>query len=314
MDCAMPTKTLPRWSACWLLWVALLAGCAYVPTYDSIDDPAYRPELRAGNNGLRYIDGQLFYLYVPQAVLDDPANSRILVAVHGENGRLESYDGERIARLSGMRWAGLAERNNWVVLTPQFDESRFDDDYQRLNLDGALRADLRLHQLVDLVGELLPQIGTERLLLFGFAGGGEFVHRYAMLHPGRVERAVAAGTGWYTYPDPDLPYPLGVRGDSLPADLGFDGEAFAAVPLLLLVGESDAAGGAFTRATTRGGQRYDLVDLQGATRSERARNWADAVSRIEAAAIPGLRFEILPATGHFVNETLRERARQFLTD
>lgn len=298
----------------WLLAALLLCGCAYVPTYESIEDPAYRPDLRAGNNGLRYIDGQLFYLYVPQAVLDNPADARILVTVHGHNGRLDSYDGERIVRRTGLRWAGLAEQNGWVVLSPQFDANRFGNDYQRLNLGGELRADRRLHELVMLVGELLPGIRTERLLLFGFSGGAQFVHRYAMLHPARVERAVAAGAGWYSFPDPDLPYPLGVGDGSLPSGLGFDAEAFAAVPLLLLVGEDDGTQGSFTRATTRNGQRYDLVELQGATRAERAQNWVDAIGAIDTATESRLRFEILPGTGHMVSENLRERTRQFLTD
>ncbi len=301
-------------TAVWLFLTLLLCGCAYVPTYESIEDPAYRPSLQAGNNGLRYIDGQLFYLYVPQAVLDDPSGSRILVTVHGYNGRLDSYDGERIVRHTGLRWAGLAEQNGWVVLSPQFDQIRFADDYQRLNLNGEPRADLRLHELVELVAELLPGIRTERLLLFGFSGGGQFVHRYAMLHPARVERAVAAGSGWYTFPDPDLPYPLGVGAGSLPSDLEFDAEAFADVDLLLLVGEADGSGGAFTRATTRDGRRYDLVELQGATRAERAQNWTAAIDMIDTATESRLRFEILPATGHLVNESLRQRTRQFLTD
>ncbi len=301
-------------TACCLLWVMLLAGCTYVPTYESTADPAYRPELQAGNNGLRYIDGQLFYLYVPQAVIDDPSGSRILVTVHGDNGRLESYDGERIVRLTGLRWAGLAERNKWVVLSPQFDETRFDNDYQRLNLGGSRRGDLRLHALVDLVGELLPGIRTDRLLLFGFSGGGQFVHRYAMLHPARVERAVAAGTGWYTFPETGLPYPLGVGADSLPADLAFDMRAFSEVRLLVLVGEDDGSEGAFTRSTVRDGQRYDLLELQGVTRAERAQNWVDAVRGIDSETEIRLRFEILPATGHLVNDVLRERSRRFLSD
>ncbi len=44
----------------WLFATLLLCGCTYVPTYESTEDPAYRPSLQAGNNGLRYIDGQLF--------------------------------------------------------------------------------------------------------------------------------------------------------------------------------------------------------------------------------------------------------------
>ncbi len=298
----------------WLFATLLLCGCTYVPTYESTEDPAYRPSLQAGNNGLRYIDGQLFYLYVPQAVLDDPSSGRILVTVHAYNGRLDSYNGERIVRQTGLRWAALAEQNGWVVLSPQFDQDRFGDEYQALNLDGELRADRRLHELVALAGELLPGISIDRFRLFGFSGGAQFVHRYAMLHPARVERAVAAGADWYTFPDPDLPYPLGVSDGSLPADLDFDADAFNAVPLLLLAGETDGSESAFPRDTARDGRRYDLVELQGATRVERAQNWADSIAAIDTETESRLRFEILPATGHFINESLRERTRAFLTD
>ena len=304
---------IARTLAC-LIGLMLLSGCADIQTYESVDDPAYRPSLRAGNNGLRYIDGQLFYLYVPEAVLDDPAGSRILVAVHGYRGRLEGYRGGDVVRRGASRWASLAERNRWVVLAPQFDAARFDNDYQRLNLGGGLRADRRLHQLVDLVGALLPGVETERLLLFGFSGGGQFVHRYAMLHPGRVERAVAAGAGWYTFPDPQLPYPLGVAADSLPADLDFAADRFAEVSLLLLVGEADAAAGAFQRSLERDGRRYDLDELQGTTRAERARNWFDAIGRIDPGGDSKLRFEQLPGTGHRISATMRDFAARFLSD
>lgn len=39
----------------------------------------------------------------------------------------------------------------------------------------------------------LPQ---SRMHVFGFSGGGQFVHRYALKHPGRIARAVIGAAGW----------------------------------------------------------------------------------------------------------------------
>ena len=64
----------------------------------------------------------------------------------------------------------------------------------------------------------------------------------------------------------------------------------------------------------RRSQRYDLVELQGSTRAERARKWFETFGRIDPGAGNKLRFELLPGTGHRINEALRERSADFLAN
>ena len=52
----------------------------------------------------------------------------------------------------------------------------------------------------------------------------------------RVARAVAANAGWYSWPDPAIDWPYGLRGAPRPALAQAE---IAALPLTLLLGEAD---------------------------------------------------------------------------
>ncbi|MCG8423699.1 MAG: hypothetical protein MJE77_37855, partial [Proteobacteria bacterium] len=167
-------------------------------------------------------------------------------------------------------------------------------------------------ELIDFGARLLPGIRTDRVRMFGFSGGGQFVHRYAMLHPARVERAVVGAAGWYTFPDPGLPYPLGIDSGTLPADLGFDREGFASNPLLVLVGDRDIDAGAFRRRLWRDWVDYDLDELQGRGRLQRARRWVAAVR--EQLPNANIVMQEVPDTGHRISEAMRAGAARFLAE
>ncbi len=77
---------------------------------------------------------------------------------------------------------------------PYFDEMRFLGDDQRLNLAGP-RSDLRLNELIASVVNPSPELPGKSWLLYGFSGGGQFVHRYAAIHPDRAARVVARTGG-----------------------------------------------------------------------------------------------------------------------
>ena len=78
---------------------------------------------------------------------------------------------------------------------------------------------------------------AETYALFGHSAGAQFVHRYMMLTPDtRVARAVAANAGWYSWPDPAIDWPYGLRGAPRPALAQAE---IAALPLTLLLGEAD---------------------------------------------------------------------------
>lgn len=283
----------------------LLVVCYHLPEYTG-----RRQELAPGLNECTHADGQLYYVYVPENAPEDPENARILVAVHGYSGRLDTDDGRDRVRRSAERWIDLAEQEGWVVLAPQFDEDRFENDYQRLNLQG-VRADLRLLDLVDHVSSRTTGIKEDRkVLLFGFSGGGQFVHRFCAFNAGRVDRAVAGAAGWYMWPDADLPYPLGVDPDSLPDGVRPDLNGLCGTDLLIIVGENDTTQSSFRK--TYGA--YDLQQLQGPGRRQRAQNWYDALQQMAGANTWdfAVSIQVIPDTEHTISPALKEASRVFL--
>jgi pimeloyl-ACP methyl ester carboxylesterase len=206
-------------------------------------------------------------------------------------------------------WSDWADKNGWIVLAPQFDDGRFNNDFQRLNLNG-LRADERLQELVKAVGDLLPGLYTKEILMFGFSAGGQFVHRYVAFNPKRVDRAVAAAAGLYLWPDRSLPYPIGTDPASFPGDLRPQLVETCRMNLLVLTGENDSTQGAFRKNY----DGYDLSVLQGESRRARAGNWVNAMKDLaEQKGYPfSITYEILPKAKHVVSGRLIDSAGQFL--
>ena len=80
----------------------------------------------------------------------------------------------------------LNPKNKWTysLIEPAFDFIKSELDYKYDNYD-----------------------------IFGHSGGGQFVHRFVEFVPNsRVNRAVAANSGWYTMPDSTISFPYGLGG------------------------------------------------------------------------------------------------------
>lgn len=207
--------------AFWSMTAALLLslmGCALsAPSLQSAQGQPPAP-LKAGLNTRSFDDGQLVYIYVSKKALANPEQARLLASIHSYSGRKNDLNGRAVVKRYVSMWRRLTERHGWVIVSPQFDEQRFNNDYQRLNPFGT-RADIRLNDIFEIVGQLLPGLPTEKIIFFGFSGSGQFVHRYAAVHPHRVERAVAASGASYMWPDPNLPYPVGLDTSAVPGTL-----------------------------------------------------------------------------------------------
>lgn len=233
-------------------------------------------------------DGPRYCLFLPSERRRDDA---LLVAVHGIS---------RNAREQARLLAPRAEREGVTIVAPLFEPDSY-GDFQRLGRRGrGGRADLLLDAMV---AEVRAQHGLRDapLHLFGFSGGGQFVHRYAMAHPERVAAAVATAAGWYTFPDRGLAYPYGIGApDALPG-VEFDLARILRVPIAVLVGERDH----WRDPELRANRRVDAH--QGTTRIERARRWSAAMRT--AARLRGLRtpyrFELLPGCGHSFRNAVR---------
>lgn len=216
----------------------------------------------------------------------------VLVAVHGVG---------RDARNQATLFAQQAALQGRVVVAPLFDEQQW-PGYQRLGTPGR-RADLALIRLLELIA-FQWRVNTRRVYLFGYSGGAQFAHRFALLHPHRIAQLGVCASGWFTWPTDD-PYPLGLGEGAGP--LAWLGQAarnnfarFLQVPTQVFVGSRDCVADDKTRSSAR------IDQLQGTHRLERGRRWVEALSgeARRRGLEPRAELTVLPGTGHDFRECL----------
>jgi len=228
-----------------------------------------------------------YFEYVPRRI--DPG-APMLVSVHGISQN---------AREHAELFAPHAERHGVVVVAPVFDPQRF-AGFQRLGAGkGRGRADRFLTHVVEDVRRRLG-LTSARFAMFGFSGGGQFAHRYALLHPRRVRSLIVAAPGWYTFPDEELPYPLGVAHNRRYPHARCRLGAFLRIPVRILVGDRDTERDESFNTTP------ELDEQQGRNRVERAERWAEALRRAARARrqTPLVSHSTLPDTGHSFQESV----------
>jgi pimeloyl-ACP methyl ester carboxylesterase len=247
--------------------------------------------LRPGVLTERLLPGASSQQYLAYLPLQHRRNRRPLVFVHGYSRRV-SEQAEALLP--------LAEALGCPLLAPLYSRE-VHPRYQRLarGRDGQ-RADRVLEDcLLDLFGPAVQEVD-----LVGFSGGAQFAHRYVMAHPHRVASLVAIAAGWYTLPESDLRYPLGLQTRRSLRGCSLNPERFLRVPTTVIVGDRDTGSQNLRRSA-------QLDALQGKTRVARARNW---VARMRLAAeryrIPAqIRYLEVPGVGHDFHDFV---ARAFL--
>jgi len=143
-------------------------------------------------------EGTHYKLYLPSRYRRG-AQLPLLVSVHGTDGVPGRY-----LRM----WIADAERHGFAVLAPHFDTPTF-PFYDLLDIGlGGTFADKRLLAIIDQVERHLS-VRTDRFYLFGHSKGGQFVTRFALVHPGRIIAAAACGSGHYVRWIPDGYFPGG---------------------------------------------------------------------------------------------------------
>jgi poly(3-hydroxybutyrate) depolymerase len=217
------------------------------------------------------------------------AQAPILVALHGIS---------RNAAEIAWRFADDPRFAECTVIAPLFAKARF-GQYQQLTAgDGRVRSDVGLFALLDRL-QNEHGIDTSRVRLFGFSGGAQMAHRIAMLYPHRVEAVLAVAAGWYLMPDPQLPYPYGLGGDS-----GVDhwSTEFLQVPMTVAVGTRD------TRIDQWVRQDPVIGRQQGRTRLARARKWARAMGKLadECGCARRANFVALTGGSHDFSQCVRD--------
>lgn len=170
-----------------------------------------------------------------------PADSRIVIVLHGTS---------RAARASRDNWVAQAEQHGFLLLTPEFELRHFPDpDYAygklwqpeppHARLDWTASHCVFLDMLFEEARRAL-RWSRQSFTLYGHSAGAAFAHRYVCFAPqDRVELAVFANCGWYTFLDAGYPIPFGIADAGLPEDKL---RSFLQKPVTILVGDRDRSG------------------------------------------------------------------------
>ena len=275
----------------------------------SSDNHSIKPRpsnLRIGMTENFYQDGQRYFIYFPLSAYKNINRSKLLVLVHGYSGRHDNETGRKVVLKTITRWQNEADSNKWILVAPHFDTKRF-NSYQTLNMWDDEQADTRLNTLVSIVTERIPGLTTKKFMLFGFSGGGQFAHRYALFNPSRIDKVIVGSPAYYTFPNQNLPYPIGINLSNISSERKIDLQDFLKLKLLVIVGENDSTQSAYV--TSWG--NYNLNEVQGFGRYSRAMNWYKAILEQDANN-KSYKFSSIPYTTHYLGLKYFNTATEFL--
>lgn len=190
-----------------------------------------------------------------------------------------------------------------TLIVPRFSRKHW-PHFQQI---GRVRADHALLELLATV-ETLGLARTDKVDLFGYSGGAQLAHRFAMLYPNRIDTLHLAAAGWYCLPDTSLPFPMGLGiAEEKTAEPGRASHhreiaalarcqlrTFLELPFRIYVGDEDHHRDPALRTSP-------LLDLeQGRTRRARARTYAQCVSMAaqNAGITPDVILREIPGCAH----------------
>lgn len=208
-----------------------------------------------------------------------------VVSVHGINRGVEAMVAHLMPR---------ARETGRTLVVPHFDEENW-RRFQRAACRD--RADFALLRLMsDLRAEGL--VSPAPFDLCGFSGGAQFAHRFTWLYPAMVGRLCVASPGWWTFPDPETAWPMGMANGPQGEGHGFHLRAnlrrFLDRSITICVGSDDTTRDENLRKSAA------MDAQQGAHRVARATRWRAAMvaaARREGMT-PRIDFRVLPGCGH----------------
>jgi pimeloyl-ACP methyl ester carboxylesterase len=152
------------------------------------------------------------------------------------------------------------------------------------------------------------RLPVDKILLYGFSGGGHFTHRFLYLHPDRLRAASIGAPGSVTLPDDRSDYWVGCRNLEEVFGIALNPDAIMKVPVHLVVGGADRESWEITHKP--GGKNWmENANMAGETR-------VDRIQTLEAA-LRGLgvktRLDIMPGVSHD-SVAASNRTRDFFLD
>ena len=204
------------------------------------------------------------WVYVPSSV--DAREAPILFMMHGAKRGAARYLSE---------WDHIAEHQGFVVIAPEFKRNAFPGSagYNLGNRiprgsENVTEEPLWTFSAIEpLFDHVVERLGGSQIdyTIYGHSAGSQFTHRFMYFKPeARAKRYLAANAGWYTFPDLETDYPVGLGGLELSDD---DLKRYLEKDLSVLVGDQD------NDPTHESLKRDDGVGQQGPHRFARGQNF-----------------------------------------
>lgn len=225
--------------------------------------------------------------YVPDDYEEDGEKTYPLaVIVHGTERGMQAY---RDA------FADFAEANGVIVLCPLFPANIcFPGDLSSYKMlrDGDLHYDA---VMLDMIAEMQEKyrIAGDRVMMYGFSGGGHFTHRFLYLHPERLLAASIGAPGVVTLLDFDHDFWVGLRDFEKVFGKPVDLDAIRKVAVQMVIGGDDRETWEIT-ITPDDAWYMPGADLAGANRNDRMRALKKSFEQHGIA----VRHDIVPGITH----------------
>lgn len=240
--------------------------------------------------------------YLPESY--EEAGTRhypLAVLVHGSG---------RNADILRDQFIDFAEANQCALLAPLFpcgiEEPGDTHNYKRILYRGIRYDKILLSMIEEVAG--IYRLETDNLLMHGFSGGGQFVHRFFYLYPEMLSAVSIGAPGVVTLPDPDKPWWRGTSGMKEIFGREPDLAAMRKVAVQMVVGGDDIETWDVTVAP--GSPNWvEGINETGATRVERLRSLEKAFQSLE---IP-VRFDVVPGVEH-IGHLVQPPVKAFFTE
>ncbi|KAJ5223349.1 hypothetical protein N7468_007891 [Penicillium chermesinum] len=224
-----------------------------------------------------------YFLYVPPNY-HDLERLNLMVLIHQSSRNASEIRDEG--------FTFFARKHSYIILAPLFpiepDDPQDRNGYKQL-VSGDTRYDKIVLAMVEEVKARYNRVDIDRFLLWGFSGGGQYVHRFAYLYPERLKAIAIGAPGSQTLPDTSKPYPNGVSDLESVFGLAIQWERLCPIPAMFIVGDCDTD---TFYATARGRPLSPSVEngrYGGVVRLEE--NWRHNGAKCHLQVVPGATHE-----------------------
>jgi pimeloyl-ACP methyl ester carboxylesterase len=239
-----------------------------------------------------------FCLFVPERYDPvAPGPHPVIVAIHGTDRPAQEYRDRLIP---------FAEEHGCIVVAPLFPAgltAPWEIESYKLMRPDEMRSDLILLDMLAMIAERF-RVPTDRVLMHGFSGGGQFALRFFLLHPDRLQAVSIAAPGLVTLVDDGSPWWVGVGDLDERFGVRIEPDVMRTVRVHLVVGELDSY--EVAAVTPEEPEWMPGANDQGRSRIDRLQAFAQGLSRHGVEP----EFEVVPGAGH-EGEPLLERAMAF---